>query len=104
MNLGHFRITNQYGGEEIWTLIKNRELQSLWEQGLMQSNTQLHNVPVTQRYGYNRMLLKLEHCQQAVVLSERVQEDTDSDQKQRGLRRFSRFSSCVEEALSHSLQ
>lgn len=50
------------------------------------------------------MLMKLERCQQAVVLSERVQEDADSDQKQRGLRKFSRFSPCREEVLSHSLQ
>ena len=69
----------------------------------MQSNTQLHNPLVTQRYRYDRMLLKWEHCQQAVVLSETVQEDADSDQKQRSLRRLARFSPCVGEALSCSL-
>lgn len=53
--------------------------------------------------GYDRMLLKWEHYQQAAVLSERMQEDADSDQKKRSLRRFSVCSPCMEEALSRSL-
>jgi len=101
--LDTFRITDQYRREEVWALTENRESQSLWQRGLMQSNTQLQSTLVTQGCGYDRMLLKWEHCQQAVVFYERVQEDADSDEKQRSLSRFSRFSPHVEEALSHSL-